>query len=728
MMPHLKMIDLSKGLIATAGLAVALIWAVPAAAQVGASCSVAEGWSADVTGNNRYCNNSTVTYPAYWFGSTTTSCSSSTAGLAQWTGSELEYCNNSSTWKSFLSGVTTGAQYDLVYYPTTGAGLTADSKIITDANNVLDVASTTITSSDPVLSLGQAWNSSSTTFTALSLTVTNNASASGSMLAKFLVGTTTEFKVDESGNVTAEGYVNAISLGSGLEITTSNAISFPTGDTTAGGSIAIGSNALATETAAGSAAYGNTAVGYDAMDPQSACQYTATNMTTAAINNVAVGWLAMCSVTSGYANVAIGQGAGEDITTGYANVEIGTDAYSTTTGCCNVGLGNQSALGNGSTEIGAQPGVSLSGQYEVAIGGDVLGGSASSTLTGNNNIAVGANTLSKLKTTGANNTAFGDNAGSNLTTGVNNTVIGYDVASATVTTAAENILIGTDSTTGSPLLSTTSAIGIGTGAQVVSTDTAFGYQALKSTGTNSNDNVAIGYQALKSLTTGTHDTAIGYSAGQGTTGITVGVGDTFVGYDAQATAATTTGSTALGYLASVTTSNTIVLGNSSITSINAQVQTITPISDRRLKKNIKALDLGLDFVKRLKPVSYRFNDNDETLRFGFIAQDLEQALPPAMQEMVETGKPSGLALLLRENDADRTYRISYGELYASLVKSIQERQARIDAVKKQIARLTGRIDRLKAKKQDRAALFDKQTAELDELRQEIGEFSSIPAE
>jgi hypothetical protein len=33
----------------------------------------------------------------------------------------------------------------------------------------------------------------------------------------------------------------------------------------------------------------------------------------------------------------------------------------------------------------------------------------------------------------------------------------------------------------------------------------------------------------------------------------------------------------------------------------------------------------------LKPVSYHFNNGDETERYGFIAQDLEQALPASLR-------------------------------------------------------------------------------------------------
>jgi hypothetical protein len=56
--------------------------------------------------------------------------------------------------------------------------------------------------------------------------------------------------------------------------------------------------------------------------------------------------------------------------------------------------------------------------------------------------------------------------------------------------------------------------------------------------------------------------------------------------------------TALGYLAQLTASNSIVLGNSSIRKIYAQVTTITAISDGRCKKYIRAFnsDLGLDFI------------------------------------------------------------------------------------------------------------------------------------
>jgi hypothetical protein len=59
----------------------------------------------------------------------------------------------------------------------------------------------------------------------------------------------------------------------------------------------------------------------------------------------------------------------------------------------------------------------------------------------------------------------------------------------------------------------------------------------------------------------------------------------------------------------------------------------------------------------------------------FIAQDLEQAPPAPLHNIIERSEPEhGMALIERQNDKDRTYRVSYGELFAPMVKSIQEQE------------------------------------------------------
>jgi hypothetical protein len=138
-----------------------------------------------------------------------------------------------------------------------------------------------------------------------------------------------------------------------------------------------------------------------------------------------------------------------------------------------------------------------------------------------------------------------------------------------------------------------------------------------------------------------------------------------------------TNSTAIGSGAVITGSNRIILGNTSITGIYASVTSITAISDRRHKKDITDIDLGLSFINTLHPVSYRFNNGDDTLRYGLIAQDVEASLPDNLKSLVGKGE-NGLALLDRENNAEKTYRLNYFELLAPIVKAIQEIDAAVE--------------------------------------------------
>jgi len=277
----------------------------------------------------------------------------------------------------------------------------------------------------------------------------------------------------------------------------------------------------------------------------------------------------------------------------------------------------------------------------------------------------------------SSDTAFGAGALRSATRGSNNTAIGWRALFS-------NTEGGFNTASGGMAL-----IGNTTGQY----NTAVGWEALG--GNVSNNNTAVGFQALANNTTGNNNTAVGaYAWGFG--------GDY-------------SNATAIGYGASVTASNSIVLGNASITTIYAQVSTITGVSDRRRKKDITTLgsDLGIDFIKKLQPVSYRFNNGDETERYGFIAQDLVQALPASLHETIERSEPKhGLALIERQNDEDRTYRISYGELLAPIVKSIQEQQREITSARQENADLRHAVQAL----QYQAAAFK---AENDALRHSL---------
>jgi hypothetical protein len=258
---------------------------------------------------------------------------------------------------------------------------------------------------------------------------------------------------------------------------------------------------------------------------------------------------------------------------------------------------------------------------------------------------------------------------------------------------------------------------IGKGTGDIATNTAHGYQALNAV-TTATSTTGIGYRAgasittgdrctavgrlaLEAVTTGTDNIAMGYNAGASTTtqssntaiGSTalrdmVGSSNTAIGASAGTNMLTGSNNSYIGASANGVTrdeSNKIVLGNSSITNIYAQVTSITSLSDARDKKNIEPLEVGLDFVNALKPVTFDWNmrptlDNDgneipggkiDMPDSGFIAQDLVAAEDT-------TGLVDYLQLTYRENP-DKL-QATQGRLIPILVKAIQDLSAKVAAL------------------------------------------------
>ena len=181
------------------------------------------------------------------------------------------------------------------------------------------------------------------------------------------------------------------------------------------------------------------------------------------------------------------------------------------------------------------------------------------------------------------------------------------------------------------------------------------------------------------------NTTIGISAG---TNLTTGANNTVVGYGAGASITTGSNNIILGANASPSTStvsNEITLGNSSTTTLRCQATTITSLSDMRDKSDIAPLSVGMDFIGKLKPVSFTWNMRDGSrigdADFGFIAQDLQQA-------QADSGTP--VPNLVYDINPDRL-EASYGALIPILVKAVQDlnalvtqQQAEIDALKKKL--------------------------------------------
>ena len=251
---------------------------------------------------------------------------------------------------------------------------------------------------------------------------------------------------------------------------------------------------------------------------------------------------------------------------------------------------------------------------------------------------------SELQTVGNQSTVFGYLAGRSLnsvpaTSGYNNTLFGFR-AGQYITDGFQNCGVGNsavrDVTTGD------NNTGVGH-------NTALGV-------TTGNDNTALGAGALSSVPGATAQmTVVGANAATSLGGTYTG--SVVVGYNA-----TVTGSNAIAIGANTTAAaNTIRLGDAAITTANIQVAwTVT--SDRRLKRDIADLDLGLALVNALRPVSYR-RVNDDTEELGFIAQEVEAVLP----------RPLGMLTV----DVDDTYMLRKDDLIAVLVKAVQELTIRV---------------------------------------------------
>ena len=111
-------------------------------------------------------------------------------------------------------------------------------------------------------------------------------------------------------------------------------------------------------------------------------------------------------------------------------------------------------------------------------------------------------------------------------------------------------------------------------------------------------------------------------------------------------------------------------------------------SDRNFKRDIEDLNIGLDLVTKLNPVSYNYKiDNEGTPKmFGLIAQDLEQSL-----EEVGVDKNSVQLLQHEPNDDEKQsdYSLDYLKFTPILIKAIQEQQEQIDALQSEINILKG---------------------------------------
>ena len=182
------------------------------------------------------------------------------------------------------------------------------------------------------------------------------------------------------------------------------------------------------------------------------------------------------------------------------------------------------------------------------------------------------------------------------------------------------------------------------------------------------NNIANGYDALLSNTTGNYNTALGYYA--------------------NVSSGNLTNATAIGYGAVVDASNGVRIGNTSVTSIGGQVGW-SVFSDARLKTNVQESPLGLNFILKLRPITYNSlaKGQEGILYTGLIAQDVERVLQELESDFSGLDKPQ---------TEEGFYQLRYATFVVPLIKAAQEQQKQIQVLEEQNKVLKARLDRLES--------------------------------
>ena len=135
--------------------------------------------------------------------------------------------------------------------------------------------------------------------------------------------------------------------------------------------------------------------------------------------------------------------------------------------------------------------------------------------------------------------------------------------------------------------------------------------------------------------------------------------------------------------------------------VNGSIQT----SDERQKTEVAESALGTDFIKSLRPVSYKWieggkrhtgefdEDNNwvyesvpgQRTHWGFIAQEVKQAVDDA-------GVDFGGWVLEDKDDPESTQSLRYDQFIAPLTKALQEALAKIETLETRLTALEGGIN------------------------------------
>jgi len=304
---------------------------------------------------------------------------------------------------------------------------------------------------------------------------------------------------------------------------------------------------------------------------------------------------------------------------------------------------------------------------------------------------------------GTSNIFVGNNAGAVNTIGFTNAFMGYN-SGALNSVGSQNTFLGAESGNANIDGSMNSFLGRRAGFS----------------NTNGNENTFLGCYAGQSNTEGQHNSFFGVTTGNSNTlgeentflgahagyfnnlgsynvfvgnfsalANTSGNYNTVIGFEADVTTGNLTNVTVIGSGAIGSASNSVLIGNTDVTSIGGQVGWST-FSDRRLKSKIESSNLGLDFIMELQPVNYEYKADGQKgiIYTGLIAQDVEKVLTKYGTTF------SGLVLPQNKDDH---YSIRYAEFVMPLINAVQEQQEQIKELKTENDELRKKLDEIDQK-------------------------------
>jgi trimeric autotransporter adhesin len=246
-----------------------------------------------------------------------------------------------------------------------------------------------------------------------------------------------------------------------------------------------------------------------------------------------------------------------------------------------------------------------------------MGWKAGSTADGAQNTAMGSQAL--MNNTVAYNTALGAHALIYNTVGLENTAVGTDAL-------FENLTGGYNSALGCNALF----------YNLSDYNTGIGEAALYSNSSGT-ANTALGSEALSETINSSYNTAVGYFAGHF---FDNGYNNVFVGANTGVNADGYYNVIAVGQGTICTASSQARFGNTATNSIGGYANW-TNFSDGRYKKNMKENVIGLDFIMRLRPVTY--NLDVSSIQAHLSTGNTQRATSSASRQTHGESRPAGSA-------------------------------------------------------------------------------------